>query len=177
MSTRASVDRYQAALVEKTCIECGTVFTQRRILSGICSDACKAARRAKFRPQTQRPCEHCGETFTLDHLKARFCSPRCAYDHRERKTFRATTLKARAAQRLIRYHIDAGHIVRPDTCEECGCTDRKIEAAHKDYDRPLDVRWLCRSCHVRWDKAEPKGATYVITGSTAQLASVAMAAD
>lgn len=31
-----------------------------------------------------------------------------------------------------------------------------IEAAHYDYSRPLDVRWLCRSCHRRWDHADPK---------------------
>ncbi|MFQ6047992.1 MAG: hypothetical protein ACE5K7_01350 [Phycisphaerae bacterium] len=56
----------------------------------------------------------------------------------------------------------AGHITRPSVCEECGATDRKIEAAHYDYDEPLRVRWLCRSCHVRWDRREPKGATFVV---------------
>jgi len=37
-----------------------------------------------------------------------------------------------------------------------------IEAAHHDYDQPLHVRWLCRSCHVRWDKREPKNGTVVV---------------
>lgn len=60
------------------------------------------------------------------------------------------------------YHIKAGNIQRPTVCEECKASDRKIEAAHFNYDEPLRVRWLCRSCHVRWDRAEPKGATYSI---------------
>jgi hypothetical protein len=51
-------------------------------------------------------------------------------------------------------------VVRPNACEECGATDCRIEGAHFDYDEPLRVRWLCISCHRRWDKRDPKGATY-----------------
>ena len=41
-----------------------------------------------------------------------------------------------------------GTLVRPDSCELCLCTD-KVEAHHVDYDRPLDVKWLCSICHER----------------------------
>lgn len=177
MPTPDKVRKYQATIVMKTCIECGQSFEQRRSLSGICSDDCKTARRRRFRPQTELACEHCGESFVASHLNRRFCSARCAYDHRERMIHRKTIAKARSAQSLLAYHVKAGHIVRPATCEECGATDRKIEAAHRDYDHPLDVRWLCRSCHVKWDKAEPKGATYIVTGQQATLESHALAAD
>lgn len=51
--------------------------------------------------------------------------------------------------------IRRGDLIRPDTCERCGRTGR-IEAAHHDYSLPLDVRWLCQSCHTRWDREEPK---------------------
>jgi ribosomal protein S27AE len=30
-------------------------------------------------------------------------------------------------------------------CEQCGSMV-KIEAHHEDYDRPNDVRWMCRQC-------------------------------
>jgi hypothetical protein len=70
--------------------------------------------------------------------------------------------KARNAQSLVRYYIVMGHLLRPTACEECGATDRKIEAVHCNYDQPLNVRWLCRSCHVRWDKREPKNGTFVV---------------
>ncbi|MCC7409315.1 MAG: hypothetical protein IT442_14715 [Phycisphaeraceae bacterium] len=35
----------------------------------------------------------------------------------------------------------------------------RIEAAHFNYDEPLRVRWLCCSCHRRWDKRHPKHGT------------------
>jgi hypothetical protein len=79
-----------------------------------------------------------------------------------RRRVRKTCPLARNAQNLLRYHVQAGHIVRPAACEECGATGRRIEGAHFDYAEPLRVRWLCISCHRRWDKASPKGATFLV---------------
>ena len=50
--------------------------------------------------------------------------------------------------------IKRGLLTRPDTCEN-GCSG-PVEAAHHDYTKPLDVRWLCRSCHRQWDRSTPK---------------------
>ena len=99
----------------------------------------------------------------LPKLSRRFCSMECKVRAQVtgRKKIRRTRKKARSAQSLLRYHIQAGHVVRPSACEECGRMGRRIEAAHYDYDEPLRVRWLCRSCHARWDKREPKGATFL----------------
>lgn len=52
--------------------------------------------------------------------------------------------------------IKAGKLVRPETCGECGKSGVVIEAAHSDYSQPLQVRWLCRPCHRRWDRVQPK---------------------
>lgn len=37
-------------------------------------------------------------------------------------------------------------VLSPQPCEACGAT---AEAHHPDYDRPGDVRWLCRKHHVQ----------------------------
>ncbi len=43
--------------------------------------------------------------------------------------------------------ISSGKLVR-QPCEICG--DPKTDAHHDDYNKPLEVRWLCRSCHKKW---------------------------
>jgi len=49
--------------------------------------------------------------------------------------------------------VRAGSIARRDTSLECKCSicgsTENLERHHPDYDRPLDVVTLCRSCHCR----------------------------
>jgi hypothetical protein len=71
-------------------------------------------------------------------------------NHRDR------SLMSRRAAMAVCRAVKRGLLIRSDTCEQCGSVGRKIEAAHHDYSRPLDVRWLCKPCHARWDRREPK---------------------
>ena len=52
-----------------------------------------------------------------------------------------------AAINAVRY----GKLIRPTNCSRCGtrCTP---EAHHPDYSKPLDVEWLCRTCHKKEDQ-------------------------
>lgn len=68
------------------------------------------------------------------------------------------TAKAHAAHARVAYAIKTGKMTRPTKCEECS-GDGQIEAAHHDYSKPLDVLWLCTSCHRKWDHDNPKGGT------------------
>lgn len=115
------------------------------------------------RSQTFRVCDVCKVEFgPLDRLTRIFCSVKCKsiwQTKEKRKPRQKPTVIARNAQRTLRYYIETGRMIRPLKCEECGCSGRKIEAAHHDYSRPLDVRWLCKSCHVKWDRKDPKGGT------------------
>ena len=69
------------------------------------------------------------------------------------------TQAARAAYRLVHSRLRKGWLVRPDACEECGGSRRRIAAAHSDYSRPLAIRWLCTKCHNAWARGEPKGGS------------------
>lgn len=44
--------------------------------------------------------------------------------------------------------IRKGKMVRGEICECCQIHG-KMEAHHEDYDKPLEVVWLCKSCHVK----------------------------
>lgn len=46
-----------------------------------------------------------------------------------------------------------GWVTVPDRCEDCGkkFPKHRIQGAHTDYSKPLDVRWLCQKCHYAFD--------------------------
>jgi ribosomal protein S27AE len=45
--------------------------------------------------------------------------------------------------------IAAGRLLKKP-CERCGAIE--VESHHDDYDKPFDVRWLCRPCHKKHHK-------------------------
>tara|TARA_R100000808_G_C2020349_1_gene68822 strand:+ start:106 stop:462 length:357 start_codon:yes stop_codon:yes gene_type:complete len=62
---------------------------------------------------------------------------------------RTTDPHKKKATTAVNNSIRDGNLVRPDTCELCHQAISRIEAHHDDYDRPLQVRWLCAICHRR----------------------------
>jgi len=57
--------------------------------------------------------------------------------------------KARATGK-VHYAIKSGKLIR-QPCEVCSTTEN-IHAHHCDYDKPLDVMWLCQKHHSDWHK-------------------------
>jgi len=57
------------------------------------------------------------------------------------------------ARLAVRSALATGGLVRPSTCSECGASG-EMDAHHDSYLPKdwLDVRFLCRSCHVHWHK-------------------------
>ncbi len=59
------------------------------------------------------------------------------------------------ARRMVNYHLNKGNMTRPNQCSECkkNCT---LEAHHVDYNKPLDIIWLCRLCHAKQHREKRK---------------------
>ena len=59
---------------------------------------------------------------------------------------------------LLEQAVEDGVVVRRECCEDCGASGRMrdgrtiVQAHHNDYNKPLDVRWLCQKCHHAWHK-------------------------
>lgn len=68
---------------------------------------------------------------------------RLAYERARRQTPKG---KARIA---VRAAVRQGRLHKPDRCEDCGeqFEKRLLHGHHADYDKPLDVEWLCSLCH------------------------------
>lgn len=49
------------------------------------------------------------------------------------------------ARRLVKRAIKSGALIKKP-CVRCG--NKKVEAHHTDYSKPLDVVWLCRPHHL-----------------------------
>lgn len=62
-----------------------------------------------------------------------------------RRWKRANKEKEQAHKRVARA-IRSGKLVKPTRCSQCS-SNEKIEGHHYDYDKPLDVIWVCQPCH------------------------------
>ena len=58
--------------------------------------------------------------------------------------------KKRRAKDALKWALGSGKIKRMP-CEICGET--KAHGHHDDYDKPLEVRWLCPIHHKQWHSA------------------------
>ncbi len=80
-------------------------------------------------------------------------------------------LMDQAAQHAVQSAVAAGALVRPEACSECGSTKRRrdgitnIVGHHDDYNKPLEVRWLCNQCHRRWHMTNTAIAKRAETGA------------
>jgi hypothetical protein len=64
---------------------------------------------------------------------------------KERLAWRAKNREKYRAQKALQKAVAAGRIVRPESCERCD--EGPVQGHHPDYDKRLEVVWLCPRCH------------------------------
>ena len=115
-------------------------------------------------------CSYCGGLVSIKPSVAKrygrhFCSRRCYSDFRrhllpkEEQHAYGTGHSDEERQRRIKCRSITNHAIRDGKltrmpCEKCG--ELPSEAHHENYDKPLDVRWLCprhhRDIHKRYGR-------------------------
>jgi len=80
------------------------------------------------------------------YLRNRRKKNKAAQDWQKRNPEKFLTAR-RAARVLLRLAVRRGLVEKWSACEICGATTKRIDGHHKDYTKPLEVEWLCSSCH------------------------------
>lgn len=146
------------------CIDCGKV--KDNPTQTYCN-ACRAIRNKRWTLETGRVKKHqsglcpCGAERAPNQRY--FCSSCKAKDSKEWRSIRRTPeevlLKAkayksamatwkRAVRKVTEEYIRRG-ILQKGPCEVCGTTEM-IEAHHDDYNKPMEIRSLCRQHHLEY---------------------------
>ncbi len=75
------------------------------------------------------------------------------------KKYRAANATKIAARQAVHKALRAGGITKPAVCQVRGCKIAgKLWAHHVNYNRPLEVRWLCKAHTIVADnKKQGKG--------------------
>lgn len=72
--------------------------------------------------------------------------------------FHRNTKASDWAQNKVERAVKSGRLLRPHKCSKCKQTKTfkdgrsGIQAHHCDYNKPLEVLWLCQKCHHTWHK-------------------------
>lgn len=59
------------------------------------------------------------------------------------------------ARAAVNWAVKSGKLMKPRICSLCGILAARIEAHHRDYNKPLDIEWLCKPCHAAADRKRP----------------------
>jgi len=107
-------------------------------------------------------CDYCGkgQEEKQSHFKKKkrhFCGHHCYSLYRkeimpkeEQNAYQNGGLPIEEKQKRIKARSIANHAIREGKlkrkpCEACG--NKKSQAHHSDYSKPLKINWLCKKCH------------------------------
>lgn len=102
-----------------------------------------------------RQCSGCGGDLGDRYGKQRYCKA-CHAKHMRENRPKHSDLPPLAKKKAIarayaHVYRDRGALVK-ENCKMCGAEDTQMH--HDDYNKPLEVTWLCRPCHLKHHQNE-----------------------
>ena len=55
------------------------------------------------------------------------------------------------AHNMVNNAVRDGRLYKPNQCESCN-DETTLHGHHCDYNKPMDVMWLCDPCHKQWHR-------------------------
>jgi len=149
------------------CVECGEGFEAKTAFATLCSPKCVQRRYRRtdkgkasvlaFNERVKRigikkVCIFCNDKFVTARKSQVFCS-KCSVAgkggyYAQKKHRLKYPVKAKARGRLSK-RIQRGASMKKEPCDACG---KEAGAHHHNYEKPLDVVWLCKEHHAMMHK-------------------------
>ena len=148
----------------KTCFKCGSLkplfdFHKHPSMKDGTVNKCKECNNRDVRENRIKRLDQYRDYDKVRNARADRVAARTEYAQTEagkvshlkaNKKYRETYPKADKARSSCANAIKRGELLKVANCETCGNPSR--EAHHDDYNYPLQVRWLCITCHKKWHK-------------------------
>jgi hypothetical protein len=113
-------------------------------------------RYGKAKGVISRQCSRCDGDLGDRYGKQRYCKACHAKHMREHRPKHRDLLpearKKANARAYANVYLKRGIIKKKD----CECGSSKSQMHHPDYDKPLEVIWMCRACHLKHHKLNGK---------------------
>ena len=119
-----------------------TEFYEDDFMSSGYRNKCKECSRAEQRERHAAGC-------SKEYDQKRYTDPQWKKSRDEKARVRAKNHPEHGRAHIkVHKALKSKHLTRPDHCSQCGKTDARIEAHHPDYNKPLEIVWLCKRCHA-----------------------------
>lgn len=142
----------------KTCRECGLEKSEDLFYKG--HRRCKSCYCEEVRRHRLEKSDHYKDYDRNRAGRSDRVEARARYQKTEKGKLRSAEAKKRwiennvvkrGAHVLVGNAIRIGILVKPESCSRCQSSG-KVSAHHDDYSKPLEVRWLCSTCHAEHHK-------------------------
>jgi len=114
-------------------------------------------------------CKECTKKDSINHRKdnidyyRKYDNERAQLPHRKELNTKTTKRRRHENPLMNRAHLKVQHAVKsgklkkPNECMWCRNTTSKLMGHHEDYNKPLEVWWLCQPCHKKRHKEIDSG--------------------
>ena len=142
--------------VERECLWCKKKFKSNRGDRKCCNRSCSTMLGKSRTPENKtyetRPCRGCGESFVPKRHDAKHCKRECDPRHTTKSIVaKVYTEQEKELERKKAIARKEAWLAFPDVkpCEKCGICKANNQRHHEDYDKPLEINWLCPLCHTK----------------------------